>query len=202
MRRSRVRRSERRGQPAAHRRVGVRERPEAVVERMRQHLGLGQADDLAGRDRHPVQAEALRSTRKSRNAAYFSLRLKYLRACDESSPTRASAPPARPRSAHARADGYGAKRVELSADLRFERGGREDRRDLDSDLSRSAWHQASARSSPSCSERVRGRLPLPKALRDELGPLLLASAVQHLEVRGVGSKVDAGGSGIQPGVAI
>src|SRR5262245_35009427 len=33
-------------------------------------------------------------------------------------------------------------------------------------------------------------------------PRLLASAVQHLEVRGVGSKVDAGGSGIQPGVAI
>ena len=33
-----------------------------------------------------------------------------------------------------------------------------------------------------CSERVRGRLPLPEALRDELGPLLLAPAVQHLEV--------------------
>ena len=32
------------------------------------------------------------------------------------------------------------------------------------------------------SERVRGRLPLPEALRDELGPLLLASAVEHLEV--------------------
>jgi hypothetical protein len=33
-----------------------------------------------------------------------------------------------------------------------------------------------------CSERVRGRLPLPEALRDELGPLLLAPAVKHLEV--------------------
>ena len=33
-----------------------------------------------------------------------------------------------------------------------------------------------------CSECVRGRLPLPEALRDELGPLLLAPAVQHLEV--------------------
>ena len=33
-----------------------------------------------------------------------------------------------------------------------------------------------------CSECVRGRLPLPEALRDELSPLLLASAVQHLEV--------------------
>jgi hypothetical protein len=32
------------------------------------------------------------------------------------------------------------------------------------------------------SECVRGRLPLPEALRDELGVLLLASAVQHLEV--------------------
>src|SRR5687767_10359771 len=52
------------------------------------------------------------------------------------------------------------------------------------------------------SECVRGRLPLPEALRDELGPLLLAPAVQHLEVRGVGSEVDAGGSGIQPDVAI
>jgi hypothetical protein len=33
-----------------------------------------------------------------------------------------------------------------------------------------------------CSERIRGRLPLPEALRDELGALLLAPAVQHLEV--------------------
>lgn len=33
-----------------------------------------------------------------------------------------------------------------------------------------------------CSECVRGRLPLPEALRDELGALLLAPAVQHLEV--------------------
>src|SRR5439155_18987660 len=53
-----------------------------------------------------------------------------------------------------------------------------------------------------CSECVRGRLPLPEALRDELGPLLLAPAVQHLEVRGFGTKVDTGGSGIQPRVAI
>src|SRR5256885_6809590 len=53
-----------------------------------------------------------------------------------------------------------------------------------------------------CSECVRGRRPLPEALPDELGPLLLAPAVQHLKVLGVGSKVDAGGSGIQPGVAI
>src|SRR5213083_2863217 len=52
------------------------------------------------------------------------------------------------------------------------------------------------------SECVRGRLPLPEALRDELGPFLLAPALQHLEVCGVGSKVDAGGSGIQPGIAI
>ena len=33
-----------------------------------------------------------------------------------------------------------------------------------------------------CSECVPGRLPLLEALRDELGPLLLAPAVQHLEV--------------------
>ena len=52
------------------------------------------------------------------------------------------------------------------------------------------------------SERVRGRLPLPEALRDELGPPLLASAVQHLEVGGVGPEVDAGCPDIQPGVAI
>jgi len=32
------------------------------------------------------------------------------------------------------------------------------------------------------SECVRGGLPLPEALRDELGPLVLAPAVQHLEV--------------------
>ena len=32
------------------------------------------------------------------------------------------------------------------------------------------------------SECVRGRLPLLKALRDELGPRFLAAAVQHLEV--------------------
>ena len=37
------------------------------------------------------------------------------------------------------------------------------------------------RASP-CSECVRGRLPLPEALRDEVGPLLLVSTVQHLEV--------------------
>src|SRR6059058_5020114 len=52
------------------------------------------------------------------------------------------------------------------------------------------------------SECVRGRLPLPEALRDELGPFLLGPALQDLEVCGLGSKVDAGGSGIQPGVAI
>jgi hypothetical protein len=33
-----------------------------------------------------------------------------------------------------------------------------------------------------CSERVRGRLPLPEALPDELGPPFFAPAVQHLEV--------------------
>ncbi len=33
-----------------------------------------------------------------------------------------------------------------------------------------------------CSEGVRGRLPLPEALRDEPGALLFAPAVQHLEV--------------------
>jgi hypothetical protein len=33
-----------------------------------------------------------------------------------------------------------------------------------------------------CSECVRGRLPVPEALRDELGALLLAPAVQHLEL--------------------
>jgi hypothetical protein len=33
-----------------------------------------------------------------------------------------------------------------------------------------------------CSECVRDRLPLPEALRDELSPLLLAPAVQHLEI--------------------
>src|SRR5688572_7187366 len=53
-----------------------------------------------------------------------------------------------------------------------------------------------------CSECVRGRLPLPEALRDQLGALLLAPAVQHLKVCGVGSEVDTGGPGIQLGVAI
>src|SRR5947208_268526 len=33
-----------------------------------------------------------------------------------------------------------------------------------------------------CSECVRGRLPLPEALRDEMGPLLFAPTVQHLEI--------------------
>ena len=33
-----------------------------------------------------------------------------------------------------------------------------------------------------CSECVRGRLPLPEALRDEFGALILAPALQHLEV--------------------
>jgi hypothetical protein len=33
-----------------------------------------------------------------------------------------------------------------------------------------------------CSEYVRGRLPLSEALRDELGPLLPAPALQHLKV--------------------
>src|SRR3954471_9451418 len=56
--------------------------------------------------------------------------------------------------------------------------------------------------SPISSEYVRGRLPLPEPLRDELGALLRAPAVQRLEVCGVGAEVDAGGSGIQPGVAI
>src|SRR5215217_137181 len=54
----------------------------------------------------------------------------------------------------------------------------------------------------SCSECVPGRLPLAQALRDELGPLLLATTVQHLEVRGVSAKVDPGGSDVQPWVAI
>src|SRR2546425_1014317 len=53
-----------------------------------------------------------------------------------------------------------------------------------------------------CSECVRGRLPFPETLRDELGPLFLAPTVEHLEVRRVGSNVDAGGSGIHTGVAI
>src|SRR5262249_38952023 len=52
------------------------------------------------------------------------------------------------------------------------------------------------------SECVRGRLPLLEALLDELSPFLLASAVQHLEVGGIGSKVDAGRPGVQRGVAI
>ena len=38
------------------------------------------------------------------------------------------------------------------------------------------------------------RLPLLEALRDERRPLRLVRAVQHLEVRGVGAEVDAGGS--------
>jgi len=59
-----------------------------------------------------------------------------------------------------------------------------------------------SRKSCRCSEGVRGRLPFTEALRYELGALLLAPAVQHLEVLGIGSKVDAGGSGIQPKVAI
>jgi hypothetical protein len=53
-----------------------------------------------------------------------------------------------------------------------------------------------------CSECVRGRLPLAKALRDELSPLLFAPTVQHLQVRRVSPKVDAGGPGIQGRIAI
>ena len=53
-----------------------------------------------------------------------------------------------------------------------------------------------------CSECVRGRLPFAKALRDELSPLLFAPTVQHLQVRRVSPKVDAGGSGIQGRIAI
>ena len=53
-------------------------------------------------------------------------------------------------------------------------------------LRRLQWGRTAARVSAAkrgrCSECVRGRLPLPEALRDELGPLLLAPAVQHLEV--------------------
>ena len=41
---------------------------------------------------------------------------------------------------------------------------------------------ASSRGYRVCSECVRGRLPFQEALRDELGPLLLAPAVQHLEI--------------------
>src|SRR4051812_6468265 len=52
------------------------------------------------------------------------------------------------------------------------------------------------------SERVRGRLPLLEPLRDELGALSLAATVHDFEVRGVGAEVDAGGSRVQPGVAI
>src|SRR5204862_3086299 len=52
------------------------------------------------------------------------------------------------------------------------------------------------------SERVRGRLPLLEALRDELYALLFASAVQHQEVCGIGSTVDARGAGIRRRVAI
>src|SRR5262249_39405209 len=41
-----------------------------------------------------------------------------------------------------------------------------------------------------------------EALREESGALVLVTAVQHLEVRRVGSKVDAGGSGVEGGIAI
>ena len=53
-----------------------------------------------------------------------------------------------------------------------------------------------------CSECVRGRLPFAKALRDELSSLLFAPTVQHLQVRRVSPKVDAGGPGIQGRIAI
>src|SRR3954453_7611064 len=52
------------------------------------------------------------------------------------------------------------------------------------------------------SKCVRGRPPLPEALRDELAPLFLTPAVQQLEVCGIGSYVDAGRPLVQPGVAI
>jgi len=39
-------------------------------------------------------------------------------------------------------------------------------------------------------------------LRDELSALLFAPTVQHLQVRRVSPKVDAGGPGIQGGIAI
>ena len=76
--------------------------------------------------------------------------------------------------------------VERSAIASMPRGGRilvlrEEfiRRRVDLDL----WlGPARLRSRPTCSECDRGRLPLPEALRDELGPLLRAPALQHLEV--------------------
>jgi hypothetical protein len=45
-------------------------------------------------------------------------------------------------------------------------------------VSPASWRSRCCR----CSECVRGRLPLPEALGDELGPLLRAPAVEHLEV--------------------
>jgi hypothetical protein len=45
-----------------------------------------------------------------------------------------------------------------------------------------SWNPRSSKAAGRCSECVRGRLPLLEALRDEPGPLLLAPAVQHLEV--------------------
>jgi hypothetical protein len=50
---------------------------------------------------------------------------------------------------------------------------------------RAAWRTAprpfgASAANVRCSECVRGRLPLPEALGDELGPLVPAPAVQHL----------------------
>jgi hypothetical protein len=64
------------------------EAAEVTKERVAHHLVFGQSHDLAGRDRHAVQAKALGSTRNSLKAEYFSLRLKYLRAFVGSSPTQ------------------------------------------------------------------------------------------------------------------
>src|SRR4029079_5607006 len=55
---------------------------------------------------------------------------------------------------------------------------------------------------PGRSERVGGRLPLVERPRDQLGALLLVPAVEHLEVRVVGPKVDSGRSLVHTCVAV
>jgi hypothetical protein len=124
-----------RRQPAPHRRMAVRELPEAAVLGMRQHLGFRQPDDLAGRDRHPVQAVALRvdaevAVRRVLPAqAEVLARLRRVLA-DPELQRRLLGAGQRARDPA----GTAKERVELRRERRLGRRDIEDRRDLDPDL--------------------------------------------------------------------
>ena len=118
---------------------------------MRQHLGFGQADNLAGWDRHPVQAVALRVDSEVAEGgvllaqAEVLTRLRGVLADPELEGCLFGAGQRAGDLARATQD-----RVELSGEPRFERGDTEDRRDLDSDLT--ALHCTSLTRSEPCAQ--------------------------------------------------